>query len=157
MQISAESKPRAGYSKKVPKHRVRDKRGRWCTMNYKIKTSHQWKVLCRKHVDWLLSEKGHADVWALSHDVQYTTPGRTGNYAPDEIAIPTALYNNFKNEIVDTMVVDLIAEGTHAKVLTMTEFETMIQEPGALGCRKIHFQNTEAAVELAQDFGVIQA
>ena len=145
MQLDSECVVK-GSDKHVPKRH---------NMNYEIKNSHQWKVLCRKHVDYLVSPQGERDVHALTHLVKFDTPGRVGNWAPDEIAIPTTVYNNFKHEIIEEITTDFETDGNHAKLLSMNEFEQKLQNPEAPGCRKIQVKDSVKTINLAKKWGVL--
>ena len=154
MQIDVDTKVKRGFSKFIPKHSVvRNRRRRM--EKYQIKNSHQFKILIRRHVDFLLSDKGASDVHMLAHHAQYQTPGRVGDFRTDEIVIPTVIYNNFKEEILDEMVVDFHTVGFHAKQLTIREFETFLESPTTLACRKIPVRDSVVSIKLAQEFGVV--
>jgi hypothetical protein len=89
---------------------------------FKLFTSDQFKCLVRNHVDFLLSEDGMKQVNMLLK-CTFITPQRTGNFAYDEIVIPSILLNKFPiSEFIDDVFVELLADNVHAKVLTLSEF-----------------------------------
>ena len=54
----------------------------------------QFKTICRRHVDYLLSEPGHTEVTMLS-ECTFRSPGRIFDASLDEIVIPTILICQF--------------------------------------------------------------
>ena len=86
---------------------------------------HQFIALSRHHARYLVSPVGRHRL-ARMNSLVYESPRRTANFSPDEVYIQTILANTFPaKEFYDHRFVEIVAEGRHAKTLTIDEFKSL--------------------------------